>query len=621
MADPNTQIDWWIAQAWQEAQGGAANDDLVAWLHENGLTSISSYTILQAALGCTPDEAKNIVFSHPAWAGDVGDLDVANLDYTSDTLEPEPEPDPAFELDDWADEVEEGPVYGEEGYQPITATGPADSPMPEPEQVFAAVDGRDEPVFDPGPSFAAIPEESVAPLETMQPAVEARPLEPALDAQPAPAPSPFLRTPPSTPAERAAVFAGAFGKKPAAAQTPARARDASPAPEPPPSGPPGTEPTSNDAGLAVEAEPAPAQYEPENPHPALATIQIPPSLAHEPLPEIEMPPLMAPTEPLFGAESRDPHLDEPLISPAATAQPIVDPGPLESQDEAALFAGDPLDNMAAPANAGSAGNVLASLDALGKSEPVITSNGFDAAVTEEPESLGARGLGDLPPGMRAAMEQNVDESPDAFALPEDTWNGDLSSIDRERGVLSLDEAENEEGAPVLPPAADGFEGRGDMENDTGLDGVGASRSRKPALLDPAGEVADAESPISHPGKLPLGDTAEEMARTARLLGINFGGSGSTEFDVDQEMVQAAKDLGISFNEGEGSANPSGETDIMALEAQRLGISFRDGGTVSDTTEKPMIVRYMPVIMGIVIILFMLLLGATFTNDVIAWFVS
>ena len=107
MADPNTQIDWWIAQAWQEAQGGAENDALVGWLHENGLTAISSYTILQAALSCQPDEAKEMVFGHPAWAGEEPDPDIANLDYTSDTLEPEPEPDPTFELDDWAEQVEE----------------------------------------------------------------------------------------------------------------------------------------------------------------------------------------------------------------------------------------------------------------------------------------------------------------------------------------------------------------------------------------------------------------------------------------------------------------------------------------------------------------------------------
>ena len=585
MADPNTQIDWWIAQAWQEAQGGAENDDLVAWLHENGLTAISSYTILQAALGCTPDEAKNIVFGHPAWAGAAGDLDVANLDYTSDTLEPEPEPDPAFELDDWAEEVEEGPVYGEEGYQPTTVTGPAESPMPEPEQAFATAYGSDESGgYDDEPAGVSMP--------------DAQAFDPA--PQPAPAPPPFLRTPPSTPAERAAVFAGAFGKKPAAAQTPAPAHDTSPAPEPPPSSPPDTEPPSSDAGPAVEAEPAPAQYEPENPHPAMATAELPPTLAHEPLPEIEMPPPMAPAEPLFGAESRDPHLDEPLFPPAATAQPVVGPGALESLDDAALFGDNAREDMTAPTGDGSPGYVHASLHAHGESEPAIASNGFDAAVTEDPEPepesesesepAGAGSVDDLPPGMRAAMEQNGGEPPEALALPENEQDDDLPSIDRERAVLSLA-------------------------------GEDPSRTRKPALLDPAAEVADDESPIGGPGNIPLGDSPEEMARAAKLLGINFDGGDSTETDMDLEMIQAAKDLGISFREGADRGDSIQESDELALEAQRLGISFREGGAVSNSIEKPTIVRYMPIILGVIIIFFLLLIGATFADVIIAWFMN
>jgi hypothetical protein len=258
MADPNTQIDWWIAQAWQEAQGGADNDALVTWLHENGLTAISSYTILQAALSCPPEEAKEIVFGHPAWAGEEPDADVDNLDYTSDTLEPEPEPDAAFELDDWAENIEEDePVYGEEGYQPDPGAGaappeydtessgrtdtggaislePALSGTAVPAQAFEEAGRFDDaagfeedaigldptPASEPVPHSAPMQDDPMAPKDAMPVAANTTPPESA--------PAPTVRKPPATPSERAAVFAAAFGKKPAAAPL------ASPDPEPAP---------------------------------------------------------------------------------------------------------------------------------------------------------------------------------------------------------------------------------------------------------------------------------------------------------------------------------------------------------------------------------------------------
>ncbi|NIQ52582.1 MAG: hypothetical protein GWN85_03615, partial [Gemmatimonadetes bacterium] len=66
--DPNTQVDWWIAQCWQQAQAGMGEESLVSWLHENGLTAKSSFIIIQAALNCNPAHARRLVYDHPVWA-------------------------------------------------------------------------------------------------------------------------------------------------------------------------------------------------------------------------------------------------------------------------------------------------------------------------------------------------------------------------------------------------------------------------------------------------------------------------------------------------------------------------------------------------------------------------
>jgi hypothetical protein len=85
------------------------------------------------------------------------------------------------------------------------------------------------------------------------------------------------------------------------------------------------------------------------------------------------------------------------------------------------------------------------------------------------------------------------------------------------------------------------------------------------------------------------------------------------------MARAAKELGISFREGAGVAEP--DLDETALEAQKLGISFREGGSISNKPAKPLIVKYLPMIIGIGIISMLLLLGASFAGPAIGWLKS
>ncbi|MEN8195550.1 MAG: hypothetical protein ABFS30_03430, partial [Pseudomonadota bacterium] len=538
MADPNTQIDWWIAQAWQEAQGGADGDALGAWLHENGLTAISSYTILQAALSCQPDEAKAMVFGHPVWSGEDPGSDVANLDYTSDTLEPEPEPDPTFELDDWAEQVEEdAPVYGEEGYQADPAAGaalpglsasadPEEGEQVESEPALEQTDGLDQADgFGRASGFDAVPaqhfeldtqpltapEIEPAPIDTMPLVGEAAPepapvFEPELPSSPvvdepaapqpapepvaapaaAPASPPILRTPPSTPAERAAVFAGAFGKKPAAT-APAQP-DSGPsanAPEAPPSIPPDAAPLSNDMGPAAEAETAPAQSETDQPHLAMTTGQMPPPLVYEPLPEIEIPQPVTPVEPLFATAPRDPQPAPSLFLPSETPQPAADTALLEREqpaDPGAMNGADGTSREEAGQSAlapdePEAPPVLDEAEFQEDREP--QPNGSDTA--DAPEPVIEETPGDLPPGMQAAMEDGEIDPLDGMADPRDEEGDGLSPIDWEQELPPLDEAENEEDEADCSPLPDGAEESDAMEYETGSD-ADAPRPRKRTLL-------------------------------------------------------------------------------------------------------------------------------------------
>jgi 2-oxoglutarate dehydrogenase E2 component (dihydrolipoamide succinyltransferase) len=115
------------------------------------------------------------------------------------------EPVPAFDPDTVPAPIQDDPMAPTDAMLVATDTAPPES--------AAAFD------LDPHPD----------PMEPMPLAIEAAPPEPA-PAPPAPAPTPTVRTPPATPSERAAVFAAAFGKKPAAATL------ASPDPEPAPDG-------------------------------------------------------------------------------------------------------------------------------------------------------------------------------------------------------------------------------------------------------------------------------------------------------------------------------------------------------------------------------------------------
>jgi hypothetical protein len=154
-----------------------------------------------------------------------------------------------------------------------------------------------------------------------------------------------------------------------------------------------------------------------------------------------------------------------------------------------------------------------------------------------------------------------------------------------------------------------------MEYEAGGDEADAPRPHKRTLLDPADEAGDA----GYSGEIPNGETPEDLAEAARKLGISFREGDSTGAGMDPEMAQAVKDLGISFREGAGAAEPG--LDDTALEVQKLGISFREGGSISSKPEKPLIVKYLPMALGIIIIFFLLLLGATFAGPFIGWLKS
>ena len=116
----------------------------------------------------------------------------------------------------------------------------------------------------------------------------------------------------------------------------------------------------------------------------------------------------------------------------------------------------------------------------------------------------------------------------------------------------------------------------------------------------------------------MGESPEDLTEAAKKLGINFREGDATDTGVDPEIAQAAKELGISFREGAGAADLDLDQDKIALEAQKLGISFREGGSRSDKPEKPLAVKYLPMLLGVIIIFFLLLLGATFAGPLIAW---
>jgi hypothetical protein len=701
MADPNTQIDWWIAQTWQEAQGGADADALVAWLHENGLTAVSSYTILQAALSCSPDEAKQMVFGHPAWAGADAEADLSEAEYTSDTLEPEPEPDATFGLDDWADEIEEDePVYGEPGYQPPPTAAPArpagsegEAPAPrnmlldayaemeeedsaptgeddlagqedsaapgepyadtdslfqpeaendpepgetepigamDPESVtsFELADGEadeDEPEIDADQVFEPEPEWEAEPAAAPEPAVAPEPA-PMASMVPSPSPQqkedsleqaslagagapPILRMPPATPAERAATFAAAFGKKPSTAQHLSKESDIADGGSPP-----------NEMGPAAQAETAPAHGSAEHPQPAMAAAVMPPPLVLEPMPEIQVPPPVAAAEPLFTTPAAHRHESAPPLFPDKQPDQVVAEPPEPEVETLGEPLPSPPDNVEFPDREDEVeGHVL---DAMSAPEPDV--------VLEDPgyamDQQAAGGLEETPePFVESEQplsgeleaESNVDESLSelqAALLREenepltDEKDG-LPPIDREEELPDMEDEEPDQAAYAdstgeedesAPDGAHEYDGSDDNIEET------APHPRKKLLLDPAGD--DSRGPSFEEGP-------EDLSEAARSLGIDFRGSDPAEAGVDPELAKAAKELGISFRD-EGDAPETPEDDV-AKEAQKLGISFREAD-VSGKPPKPLIVKYLPMILGIAIIFFLLLLGATFSGTFIGW---
>jgi hypothetical protein len=688
MADPNTQIDWWIAQTWQEAQGGAETDALVAWLHENGLTATSSYTIMQAALSCPPETAKEIVFSHPVWAGEEADTDVDSLNYTTDTLEPEPEPDPAFELDDWAEQIEEeAPVYGEEGFRPnpdagasppayatnspepadtdgaifvepaqSEAVGPAPASEPDPAPAPIADSGLDIPENGPSERFsepAPTPDEPAAPVDGMPPATETAPPEPV----PATA---AVDAPAANQPERAAMFADAFGKEPAAA-APAPL-DPEPAPEGASDMPPASPEPSPDAGFP-ETPP---------PRPAIVAVPMPPPLVYEPLPDIQVMQPMAPVEPLFALPQRDRRPAAPLFPPAddePARETSADSGVMAPNDETIPGpAGDPAP-LAEPVSAVAPNGLDPEPDlAMAEEEPEIPAtaatdntsdlrSGMQAAMgqheaephdgmAESPNEAGGEptptdleqelarpdqeeepgtptpaamdDTRDLAPGMRAAMGQDEAEPRDGMAESPDEEGGEPAPTDWEQELPPLEEEEEVEEAAY--PAAEHDSGISSSvadEGEGGEDGEAAApRPQKQVLLDRSDEADEDGMPGGDPGGIPLGDTPEDMTAAARKLGINFREGDPSDAGVDPEMARAAKELGISFREGSDADVPL--DDEAAIEAQKLGISFRDGDTTSDKPRKPLLVKYLPILLAVITLFFLLLLGATFAGPVIAW---
>lgn len=680
MADPNTQIDWWIAQAWQEAQGGAENDALVIWLHENGLTAVSSYTILQAALSCPPETAKEIVFSHPVWAGEDPDADVDNLNYTNDTLEPEPEPDGAFELEGWAEEVEEdAPVYGEEGYEPEPGAGAAPPPSNANPQESAKIqdailreiaqvnnanpsqgseeedglgdasvlgddaDGSDLAPLEPGPIYE--PDLAPAPMDDMPAAPEPDPLEtepiheppaPApmqgdldasMDAMPAtpepvpepPVAPPVIRKPPSTPSERAAMFAGAFGKKPAAAPPPPNPAPQAPSPETPPgeSGddpPMSPPPLPREPGAAYQDFPLPsengapsalamadavlAEEESELPQLVMQPVPVSPPLVYEPFPDIDLPQSVASTEPLFSSPKRDPQLAPPLFPLDTPGQPVADaaslahvqpadPEAMESNGEARPEQADEPESPFAPDAA----------DALDEPEPAVA--------MDDP--------GNLPPGMLAAMGQGEAEPPDEEA-------GEPASADWARELPALDEKEEDadENVDEVGYLTEEYDpGFSSLKAHDGEAEDGAPRPQKRLLLDPSAEPDRGGIPVDSSGEIPLGDSPDEMAEAARKLGIDFRGDDLPSNAVDPEMAKVAKQLGISFRDS--SANELQDAEL-ADAALKLGISFRDEDLTPNKPPKPLIVKYLPMLFVLCIVIVLILLGVQFSGElmVLLW---
>lgn len=624
MADPNTQIDWWIAQTWQEAQGGADAESLVAWLHENGLTAISSYTILQAALSCTPDEAKAMVFGHPAWADQATDGALDAAGYTADTLEPELEPDPTFELEDWADEVEEdGPVYGEEGYQAPTPLPAADPDAQRNKTMLVDAYAEADPDVasdEPNTGFGADDTLSAFDSEPLPMADEigfqepAAMEPPAATPEPAPAPAapppapatrtaaPVSKMPPATPEERAAVFAAAFGKKPTASPPAAPAADDPPAPSVE------TAPDQNDPGPAANAETAPALQSQEYPQPDPLASAMQQPLADQPAPETVLPPSGPAADP-SDQDSLPPgmkfatSLDRPDPAPEDAEPPefeaISEPPPLDLMDEVpplneipADFPDDGIGALRADSHdrdlhfgdgdsADDAG-VEPHLD-LGEEVPPL--NEAPADLTDD---------NDLPPGMRAALARETQAVHDdgIDALPADSEDHNVQFGNR----ASADDGS--ESAPV-PEGSQ-------MDGDEG----DAHHPRKKLLLDPEEDKRRQMEPPS-----PFETLPEDPKEIVEKLGINFRAGDLLEVGVDPEMTLAAKELGISFRDEE--APKEEDLDETALAAQRLGISFRDED-YSDKPKKHIIAKYMPLLLIIIAMFFLLLIGATFAGDFMAW---
>ena len=345
---------------------------------------------------------------------------------------------------------------------------------------------------------------------------------------------------------------------------------------------------------------------------------MPPPLVFEPLPEIELAPPVAPAEPLFTAAPTPKPAPSLEFSPAEPSPSISDPVVAESPEQPSPDAAGELEDLPDPDDA----------EAYGEPGPAAMLNELDANLDEghEPFLDEDEDNVDLPPGMLAAMVQSEVEPAVAVERPEAEPGDSLTAMDREQQPLSDGETEDEDQEPHTALFADDYgadegEGEGeDMEPGSDEGESAMSGSGKRALLSSPDEGDEDDLPPIDLDKLPKGDTPEELAAAAKLLGISFRDSDPAEVGVDPDMAKTAKELGISFREDADESDAV--LDEMALEAQRLGISFReDGGPSTGGLQKPMIVRYLPLFLGVVAIFFLLLLGATFAQDIIVWFWS
>jgi hypothetical protein len=591
----------------------------VAWLYENGLTATSSYTILQAALSCPPDTAKEIVYSHPAWAGAEPDTGIDNLSYTTETLEPEPEPDPTFELDDWAEQIEEeeqAPVYGEEGFQADPDAGASPPAYARESQAPTGADGTI--LLDPARSGSDEPTPANDQTNALNDSggFEGDASEPVADtgkdvAQEKPAE-------PSSVSPDAEITKNAPSGEPGLADSDQAAAADPSAPEP--------------------ADAAPAQPDPEPEQPAMAAIAMPPPLVYQPLPDIQItPPVapVAPAAPLFALPQRDRRPPPPLFPPANTADQVVtaDDGPttpLPDSDPAPLPDTPPEQP---------------------RSEPALVANGLDTTadqksailekMPETPPTATVENTVSLRSGMQSAMKHEDAEPQDETVEPPSEEGGESAPTDLEPDLTPLNHGQEPEPAPqdneeeLEPAPRDNEQEPEPVPQDDGeepeaplaavMDNTGDLPADMPQavgqveaepqdeMVDSPDEEAGESAPTDWAQELPpLEEEAEDDDPDAYASMADEGDDGRDGMEVDEdaaprpqkrmlldrsgeadegglpggdagelplgdtpeELAAAAKKLGVDFRNGDQS--DAGVDPEMAKAAKELGISFREG---------------------------------------------